>query len=86
MDSDTGVRICDNGLVHHKLETPISYYLTSFIILLLVPVLYFMNLKSQKPIDLPFHGLDDNDSEAPKKRWMTDSINLLREGYAKVRS
>lgn len=64
-----------------NLDTPTLYYVTSAIALIVVSAAWFIPGKS---LDIPFYGLDENDKDAPKKRWMRDSINLLREGYRKV--
>lgn len=74
----------DSHFLSHTADIPLSYYLTTVCILLIVSVLSVVKLKIRKHVNIPFYGLDDNDPEAPKKRWMKDSFNLLREGCAKV--
>jgi hypothetical protein len=71
----------DMDVRHLNLDIPNLYYFTSAIALIIVSAAWFIPRKS---LDIPFYGLDENDKDAPKQRWMRDSINLLQEGYRKV--
>lgn len=74
MDLDVFTRVRD---------APVPFYTTSFI-LILVSILSAVGLSGSKKVNVPFYGQDPNDFEAPKKRWMSDALNLLQEGYNKV--
>lgn len=66
------------------LHEPILYCCASTIFLIIVSSYIATLVNQRRPLTIHFYGLDENDKDAPKKRRMGDSINLLQEGYRKV--
>jgi len=64
------------------IEDPTTYFLPAFFIITLILVSAY-RLKEKK-LNIPFFGNGDGNPDAARKRWMSDSINLLSEGYTKV--
>jgi hypothetical protein len=83
MDAKTSTWDFDMDLLHPNLDAQTLYYCTSAIALVVASSLVAW-FNQKKYLAIPFHGLDENDEDAPRKRWMWDSINLLQEGYRKV--
>lgn len=77
MSSPTAMNIADMEVMHRLLGAPSSYLACVF---LLVVVSAFYLSRKNANTSIPFYvGKGD-----PKARWMTDALNLLREGYHKV--
>lgn len=67
----------------------LATYLT-YLLYAIAPVLIIIYLVSSfgpgwHRVAVPIYGHNSFDIESPKKRWMTDSISLMQEGYNKVR-
>jgi hypothetical protein len=65
-------------------QTP--YYFTSEPVLVIVNIFSTFHFSGQKRIALPIYPEDPHNREDAKKRWHTDSIKLLQEGYNRVGS
>ena len=75
----------DIGLLRgHVLQGPGIYYFLSTIFIVVFSSRLAAWLNPRRSLTVPFYGLDENDKNAPEKRWMRDSINLVQEGYRKV--
>lgn len=77
---DFGIALLHN----HVLNGPVLYYFLSIIFIILFSSQAAAWLHPRRYLTVPLYGLDENDKDAPKKRWMRDSINLVQEGYQKV--
>lgn len=62
-----------------------STYVQCAIALIVVTTYFVFNFGRGHRVTVPFHGNNELDMESLKKRWMTDSINLMQEGYKKVK-
>jgi hypothetical protein len=71
-------------LMHSILQSPVLYYFTSAVFLIILSSQVGSWINQKRGLVIPTYGLDENDKDAPKKRWMRDSINLLGEGCRKV--
>lgn len=74
----------DLGLLYGILHDLSLYYLASTVFLIILSARFAVWVRDRRPLVVPFYGLNRTDKDAPKKRWMRDSINLLQEGYRKV--
>lgn len=72
------------GLVHNSLRDPTLYYFASTVFLIILSTQVVSWANQRRRLAIPIYGLDKNDKDAPKKRWMRDCINLIEEGYRKV--
>lgn len=60
--------------------------ITTVIVIVLIAFTAAVYLRRifEKKSDVPFYQWDTAVAGSPRKRWMFDSLNLLREGYSKV--
>lgn len=63
-------------------DRPFFYVIPT--ILVITIALFTKFGKKTTELGVPFYGNEEGNPEAPKKRWMKDALNLLREGYSKV--
>jgi hypothetical protein len=79
MSSPTTRNLVDMEVMHRLLGAP-SSYLACALVLVVVSAFYLS--RKNENTSIPFYvGKGD-----PKARWMTDALNLLKEGYHKVES
>jgi hypothetical protein len=69
---------------HNKYDEQSIYYFASVIALVIVTIYSKVHFDRKKLVAVPIYGQNELDKDAPKRRWMTDSINLMQEGYNKV--
>lgn len=73
-------------LLHDAVQKPALFYSAVTVVLSIIASLAISWSSQTQRLDIPFYGQDDKDQAAPRKRWMTDCLNLIREGYGKVSS
>jgi hypothetical protein len=70
----------DDQILHTLSEQPFSYIAPA--LTLIGITIWFTSHSKQRKLSVPFFG--DGNLARAQQRWMTDSINLLREGVQKV--
>ncbi len=72
----------DFEILHRVGNQPFSYIILA--IVLVIITIFSANRNKAPKLNFPFFGHEEGNPEAPKKRWMRDALNLLREGHSKV--
>lgn len=73
-----------SSLMSFQYDEQAPYYFTLALVLVILVIFSTFQFSGKKRIALPIYPEGPNREDA-KKRWLTDSINLLQEGYKKVR-
>jgi hypothetical protein len=69
-------------IFHSFVDQPLSYIIPA--ILLLAITALSASYVNQRKLTVPFFGNEDGNPVAMQKRWITDSMTFLREGFVKV--
>lgn len=72
----------DFQVLHQVVNRPYPYVIPA--IFLVIISIYAAFRSKAKKYNFPVYGIEEGDPDAHKKRWLGDSINLLREGCSKV--
>lgn len=82
MLNSTNMADTDFQYIHEMANKPYSYVLAA--IFFVTISIYATSRKRTVKYDFPFFGNEEGDPDAPKRRWMADALNLLKDGRSKV--
>jgi len=71
-----------NEMLHSLVDQPLAYIAPAM--LLLAITIFSTSRVNKRQLTVPFFGNEDGNPVAMQKRWITDSMNFLREGFVKV--
>jgi hypothetical protein len=74
----------DNLALNSLTEQRLSYLVPGLILIGITLWFTCASAFTQRKLSVPFFGDEDGNSARAQQRWMTDAINLLREGLQKV--
>jgi len=72
----------DDQMLHSLVEQPFTMIIPALILIGIT--LWRSSPFKQCKLSVPFFGDEGGNVARAQQRWMTDSMNLLREGFSKV--
>jgi hypothetical protein len=72
----------DGQVLHGLVQQPSSLIVPALILIGIT--IWWSSLFNRRKLSVPFFGDEGGNVARAQQRWMTDSMNLLREGFSKV--
>jgi hypothetical protein len=72
----------DGQVLHGLVQQPSSLIVPALILIGIT--IWWSSLFNRRKLSVPFFGGEGGNVARAQQRWMTDSMNLLREGFSKV--